>query len=229
MKSLFIIFFVFLSIFFAASARAQFVPLGQSCDTTHPCSGYPTNRCIDGYCVNFNSVCVPEPQNRACDASHPCCDASGGFPRICDSGYCRDNFPRPSPAPRPLTSPTPIPTIIPASAAPGGPATRQPQLTIGDLIRDSGLPGFKFENAKLGTVLTDLFSIVITLAFFLAFFWLVWGAFQYMSAGGNKEGLAKARARITWAIVGLILITAAFFVAQFAQQIILPKGGTPLI
>ncbi|OGE17041.1 hypothetical protein A3F00_00485 [Candidatus Daviesbacteria bacterium RIFCSPHIGHO2_12_FULL_37_11] len=92
-------------------------------------------------------------------------------------------------------------------------------------------PDLKFSGsrANLGAVLTDLFSIVITLAFFLAFFWLVWGAFQYITAGGNKEGLAKARARITWAIIGLILITAAFLVAQFAQQIILPRGGTPLL
>jgi len=93
------------------------------------------------------------------------------------------------------------------------------------------IEGFKYLGGQtnLARVLTDLFSIVITLAFFLSFFWLVWGAFQYMSAGGNKEGLAKARARLTWAIVGLILTVAAFLVAQFTQQIILPKGGSPLI
>ena len=92
------------------------------------------------------------------------------------------------------------------------------------------LPDLKFSGPKadLGSVLTDLFSLIITFAFFLAFFWLVWGAFQYMSAGGNKEGIAKARARITWAIVGLILTVAAFLVAQFAEQIIQPKGGSPL-
>lgn len=86
-------------------------------------------------------------------------------------------------------------------------------------------------HTDLARVLTDLFDVVFFLAFFLAFFWLVWGAFQYMVAGGNKENLAKARLRIIWAIIGLVLVLLAFLVAQFAEQIIKPQlgRGTPLI
>ena len=84
-------------------------------------------------------------------------------------------------------------------------------------------------GTDLARVLTDLFDVVFFLAFFLAFFWLVWGAFQYMEASGNKENLAKARARIIWAIIGLVLVLLAFLVAQFAEQILKPRGGTPLI
>ena len=106
---------------------------------------------------------------------------------------------------------------------------------LNDFFKDPklGLPAtFKFSSSsKIGDILTGLFEIVVLLAAFLAFIWFVWGAFQYIFAGGNKESLAKARARITWAIVGLIITLLAFLVAQFAQQILLPgkTGVTPIL
>lgn len=80
----------------------------------------------------------------------------------------------------------------------------------------------------LASVLTPLLSIAFYIAIFLAFYYLVWGAFAYMMARGNKEDLAKARARITWALVGLLVVVMAFLIAQFAGQIFPPtKGGLP--
>lgn len=80
----------------------------------------------------------------------------------------------------------------------------------------------------VGKFLTDLLPVIFYLATFLAFFWLVWGAFQWILAGGNKEAVAKAKSRITWAIVGLILILLAFAVAQWARDIMRPQQTTPL-
>lgn len=101
-------------------------------------------------------------------------------------------------------------------------------MNVGDIINDPGF-GLKSifvgKNATLGTFLSELFIIAIYIAAFMAFIWLVWGAFQYIVAGGNKENLAKARSRITWAIVGLLLTLIAFLVAQFAAQIIIRKPG----
>lgn len=92
------------------------------------------------------------------------------------------------------------------------------------------VPGLKFSGsqATLGAILSDLFIIALYLAIFLTFFWLVWGTFQYLFAGGNKESLAKARSRITWAIVGFIIILLAFAITQYAAQILQPRFGIPL-
>ncbi len=79
----------------------------------------------------------------------------------------------------------------------------------------------------LGSFLTPLLNIIFYGAAFLAFYWLVWGALQYILARGNKENLAKARARITWAIIGLMVIMLAFFIAKFVSEILTPKGGLP--
>ncbi|MBI2338243.1 hypothetical protein HYU95_03615 [Candidatus Daviesbacteria bacterium] len=85
-------------------------------------------------------------------------------------------------------------------------------------------PQFK----TLGDVLSGLLNIVFYLALFLAFFYLIWGAFAYILSQGGKEELAKARARLTWAIIGLIITLLAFFIAKFVSEILPPgKGGLP--
>lgn len=91
-----------------------------------------------------------------------------------------------------------------------------------------GPAGFKFAGAKIGDVVSSALDLVIMIAAFLAFIWLVWGAFQYLFSGGNKEGLAKARSRMIWAIVGLIFIAAAFALAQFIEQILGPQVTSPI-
>lgn len=101
---------------------------------------------------------------------------------------------------------------------------------LGDIIKDSGLKdlGFKFEGAKLNEVLSPLLNIIFYIAVFLTSYWLIWGTFQYILARGNKEDLAKARSRITWALVGLMIVFLAYFIAKFASEIFPPgKGGLP--
>lgn len=91
-------------------------------------------------------------------------------------------------------------------------------------------PGLIFsgDKANLGAVLTSLLNIVFYIAAFLAFYWLVWGAFAYLMASGQKENLAKARAKITWALVGLLVVFMAYFIARFAAEVFTPgTGGTP--
>ena len=81
---------------------------------------------------------------------------------------------------------------------------------------------------SLGEFLSGLFNIALYLAVFMAFYWLVWGAFQYMTAQGKKEDLNKAKERIKWALAGLIVVFASYFIAKYAGQFFAPgKGGLP--
>lgn len=82
--------------------------------------------------------------------------------------------------------------------------------------------------ATLGDLVSGLLNIVFYIAVFLAFYYLVWGALSYIMAQGKKENLAKARARITWAIIGLMITLLAFFIAKYASEIFKPTtGGLP--
>lgn len=97
-----------------------------------------------------------------------------------------------------------------------------------------GLQNIYDENAArlpklntLGDVLTGILNIVFYAAAFVAFYYILWGTFAYITAQGKKEDLAKARARITWAIIGLILVFLAFIIAKFIAEVFKPKGGLP--
>lgn len=88
--------------------------------------------------------------------------------------------------------------------------------------------GLRPEFTNLTSFINPLLVIVFYVAGFLAFYFLIWGAFQYIVASGDKEQLQKARTRITWAILGLSFIFLAYFVAQYASEIFAPGvGGSP--
>lgn len=84
------------------------------------------------------------------------------------------------------------------------------------------------KEASIGGVLSPAFEIVFLIASVLMFIWMVWGIFQYIFAGGNKEALAKAKSRITWAIVGFGIVVVAFTIQQYAKDIFPPNPATPL-
>lgn len=88
---------------------------------------------------------------------------------------------------------------------------------------DNPVPQFK----TLADFISPLLNIAFYIAVFLAFYFLVWGAFQYILASGKKEELAKAKARITWALVGLMVVFMAYLIATYAFEIFTPKGGGP--
>lgn len=86
-------------------------------------------------------------------------------------------------------------------------------------------PQLKFHN--LGEFLTGLYNVGFLIATFVALFWLTWGVFEYIFAGGDKEKLSSARGRLTWAIIGLMFVLMAFLVAQYAGQVLLPSRTQP--
>ena len=71
--------------------------------------------------------------------------------------------------------------------------------------------------------LGDIFNILLSLAFFVAgvamFFNLVIGGIQWISSGGDPKALDSARRRLTNAVVGLIIVVAAYAIALILQQV----------
>ena len=64
----------------------------------------------------------------------------------------------------------------------------------------------------LSKVFGNALTTMIILAVVLSLIFLVLGGMQWISSGGDKNKVAAARAKITWAIVGLIITLAAFFI-----------------
>ncbi|OGE33607.1 hypothetical protein A3C99_03305 [Candidatus Daviesbacteria bacterium RIFCSPHIGHO2_02_FULL_37_9] len=96
-----------------------------------------------------------------------------------------------------------------------------------------GVPGFsgitnpaesKFSGGTntLGAVVTGFANLTFLIAGFLTFYWFSWGVFQYIIAQGDKEKLAKARSRMTWAIIGFMFLIVSFFLSQYFSTIFKP-------
>lgn len=85
-------------------------------------------------------------------------------------------------------------------------------------IADLSLSGLVSGFLGLGLGIAGLVMIV----------WALIGVFQYIVAGGNKESLAKARGRITWAIAGFILVLASFSVNAYIQGLLGPQNKIDL-
>lgn len=70
-------------------------------------------------------------------------------------------------------------------------------------------------NTLLGNII-GLFFAGGGLAFIIMF---VWGAVAMILSGGDKEAVAKARARITWAVIGLVLLSLSYFIFNVIQDV----------
>lgn len=63
----------------------------------------------------------------------------------------------------------------------------------------------------LGKVLGNAVSIFLIIVIVTTLFFIVFGAIQWTSSNGEKEKIAAARAKITWALIGLIVALCAYF------------------
>ncbi len=76
----------------------------------------------------------------------------------------------------------------------------------------------------VNSLVSGILKLGIYIAFVLAMSWLAWGVFQYIFSGGNKENLARARARITWAIIGLIIVLLAWAISRYVGEVFQPNN-----
>ncbi len=75
-------------------------------------------------------------------------------------------------------------------------------------------PGFKTLGDAISKILT--LSFIIALVVVLAM--LIWGAFEWITSGGDKEAVGKARGRIINALIGLAVLAIAFALFRLSGQ-----------
>lgn len=68
------------------------------------------------------------------------------------------------------------------------------------------------------------FQLLFIVGFTLVIVLIVYSGIQWVISGGDKQKLQAARSRIIYAIIGLIVIIAAFFIVN---TIVTLLGGTP--
>lgn len=95
------------------------------------------------------------------------------------------------------------------------------------------LPDTNFVKAlDAGSVISSLISFFIIISFITAFFFLLQGAFQWITSGGDEGKVEAARNRITQAIIGLVIVVAVWALFGLVQDFlgiqIFGGAGNPL-
>ncbi len=71
---------------------------------------------------------------------------------------------------------------------------------------------------NLGFNLLFIVGVILTIAL------VIYSGIQWTLSGGDKEKIASARARLTYAIIGLVVIVTAFAIVRLIISFL---GGTP--
>ncbi len=71
----------------------------------------------------------------------------------------------------------------------------------------------------LGKVLSNGLTMFMTVGIILCLIFIVWSGVQWATSSGDKNKLASARGRITWAIVGLVIILLVFFILNVVGKL----------
>lgn len=69
----------------------------------------------------------------------------------------------------------------------------------------------------IGTLISNLIALVFIVASIIFFFMLVIGGVQWMLSGGDKAATEAARGRITAALIGLVIVFAAWAIMKLIE------------
>ncbi len=81
---------------------------------------------------------------------------------------------------------------------------------IGTINPPAGMNEFSGDPAAgIGKLLSVGIQLFFLVGAFALLIYLLWGAFDWLTSGGDKERLAKARLKIVNALVGMLLMVVA--------------------
>lgn len=101
---------------------------------------------------------------------------------------------------------TSVSTTVALAQATAGAAMAQRQTNlIGEPVQKP--EGFA---ANIGVVINAVLSFVMVIAALLVLMYLIWGGIEWITSGGDKGKTESARNKITAAVIGLIVLAAAY-------------------
>ena len=80
-------------------------------------------------------------------------------------------------------------------------------------------------DPSVGNIVGNGIKILFIFGGLAVLVFIVWGAFDWITSGGDKEKIAGARKKITNALIGLALLALSAFIVTLAGQIV---GFDPL-
>lgn len=98
------------------------------------------------------------------------------------------------------------------------------------------IPGVNPAQTNIGELIASALQIVFIAAALAVLIYLVWGAFKWITSGGDKDAIGKARGTIVNALIGLFILALAYFITVLVGMIVginlinlpaIPRLGVP--
>jgi len=99
-------------------------------------------------------------------------------------------------------------TVAEARAAAAAAAAAGDGITIGELEITQGYA------SNIGPIISGVLSFIMAISALLVFLYLILGGVQWITSGGDKGKTEEARNKITAAVIGLIILAAAYAVLK---------------
>lgn len=97
----------------------------------------------------------------------------------------------------------------------------------GELNKVSGefASGAGFSNIGFGSIVATLISIALGLLALIFLVLTIMAGFKWMNAGGNEEDVKKAQSSLKNAVIGLVIVLAAYAITYFIFNTLPFSGG----
>jgi hypothetical protein len=122
-----------------------------------------------------------------------------------------------------------LPSIHAQGANPAG--NNANTINIGNQItgKNLGVPAAP-GTGIIGTVTKNVISLFFAFGGLAVLIFFVWGAFDWIVSGGDKEKVAGARKKMTNSIIGLVLLALSYFIVGLVGDIVgfNPLGDLPI-
>jgi len=75
----------------------------------------------------------------------------------------------------------------------------------------------KLANITLPGIVSTVIKLILVVAALIAFIFLVIGGIKWITSGGDKEQTAKAQGTLTAALIGLVIVFAAWAIIKLLE------------
>jgi len=75
----------------------------------------------------------------------------------------------------------------------------------------------KLATITLPGIVSTIIKLILVIAALIAFFFLVYGGIKWIISSGDKEQTAKAQGTITAALIGLVIVFAAWAIIRLLE------------
>jgi len=97
---------------------------------------------------------------------------------------------------------------------------------VGDLPKSDAetFGGFTY-HGLIGQIISRFLDPILVIAGFVTVIIIIISGIQFVTSGGNPEAAASARGRLTFAIIGFVIIVLAYAILQIVDKVFLGTSG----